>query len=302
MGLSAEQVAARSKGIGGSEAAVVCGLSPWKTPVQLWQEKTGRVPEPDIGDREEVRWGSLLEDVIADEWARRQGEKIQRVNQTLVSKRAPFMLGNIDRRIVGKNRPLEVKNASHWTYEKWGESGTADIPLYYQTQGVHYMSVMDADQCEFGVLLGGNELRVYTLPRDLKVEQQLIEIEGRFWDNVQKDIPPKPIQIEDLVRLYPKTQGAKVANEKIALLVAECARLGQERRELEKREKELKLEIGGYMGDVGDLLDPFDSAVTLCTYRAHEESRIDTKRLRAEYPEVAAVVEKKNIVRKFLFK
>lgn len=302
MGLSAQQIEARASGIGGSDVAALCGLNPNKTPVQLWQEKTGRVPPENLDDVEIVQWGKILEDSIATEWARRRGEKIMRVNTTLRHPVHPFMVGNIDRRIVGKNRPLEVKNASVWTMDKWGESGSDDVPLYYLTQGVHYTAIMGADACEFGVLLGGNELRWYVVPRDMTVESQLIELEAKFWRCVETDTPPEPIKVEDLVRLYPKSQGAKVSNEKIALAVAEASRLAEERKAIEKREKELKLEIGAYMGDAGDLLDPFDSSITIATYRAHDEERIDVKRLRAEFPDVAKVVAKTNVVRKFLWK
>src|SRR5690606_11348877 len=34
---------ARSKGVGASEAAAVCGVSPYETPFEVWARKTGRL-------------------------------------------------------------------------------------------------------------------------------------------------------------------------------------------------------------------------------------------------------------------
>ena len=36
----------RSKGIGGSDVATVLGLNPYKTPLSLWEEKTGKTKAP----------------------------------------------------------------------------------------------------------------------------------------------------------------------------------------------------------------------------------------------------------------
>jgi predicted phage-related endonuclease len=40
--------------IGSSDAAAVLGLSRWKTPLQIWAEKTGQVVPDDISDKEAV--------------------------------------------------------------------------------------------------------------------------------------------------------------------------------------------------------------------------------------------------------
>jgi predicted phage-related endonuclease len=43
---------ARKKGIGGSDAAVVLGISPWKTPIRLWREKRNEVAEDDLIEKQ----------------------------------------------------------------------------------------------------------------------------------------------------------------------------------------------------------------------------------------------------------
>ena len=50
-----EWLEARKDGLGASDAAALLGLSPWKTNVQLWEEKCGLVIPEDIGDKPYVR-------------------------------------------------------------------------------------------------------------------------------------------------------------------------------------------------------------------------------------------------------
>ena len=59
-----EWLKARQKGIGGSDAASVLGISPWKTNVQLWEEKTGIKEPEDISEKEVVRFGKESEAAI----------------------------------------------------------------------------------------------------------------------------------------------------------------------------------------------------------------------------------------------
>jgi putative phage-type endonuclease len=84
----------RRKGIGGSDVAAVCGLSKWKSPVEVWLDKTGQIePEP---AGEAAYWGTLMEPVIREEFTDRTGLRVRQVNALLQHKRFPFMLANID--------------------------------------------------------------------------------------------------------------------------------------------------------------------------------------------------------------
>ena len=69
----------RKTGIGGSDVAAVLGLSKWKTPYQLWVDKTSdNVVEE---ESEILHFGQVLEQVEADEYARRNRVKVQRRNR-----------------------------------------------------------------------------------------------------------------------------------------------------------------------------------------------------------------------------
>ena len=59
-------LAYRKQGIGGSDASVVCGISRYKSPIELWMEKTDQIPAQEAG--EAAYWGTLLEPFVREEF------------------------------------------------------------------------------------------------------------------------------------------------------------------------------------------------------------------------------------------
>lgn len=64
----------RSQGITASDIPIILGLSPYKTPWQLWAEKVGRINAPDISNNPNVKRGIRLEDVARQLAEKRYGE------------------------------------------------------------------------------------------------------------------------------------------------------------------------------------------------------------------------------------
>ena len=54
--------------LGGSDAAVVLGISPWKSRYQLWCEKTGAEPIPNLDGVDYIYFGQVLEPIVASEF------------------------------------------------------------------------------------------------------------------------------------------------------------------------------------------------------------------------------------------
>ena len=91
---------ARKGGVGGSDVGAILGLNPWKTPFEVWLEKTGRAEPPDLSGKESVEWGNRLEPLVAEKFAEMHPEfKVLRKNCTMVSKSRPWAFANIDREI-----------------------------------------------------------------------------------------------------------------------------------------------------------------------------------------------------------
>ena len=90
----------RKQGIGGSNAAVACGISHYKSPMELWMEKTGQLLPQEAG--EAAYWGTLLESVVREEFTKRTGIEVTKPSVILQSEEFPFMLARIRGRKGGR--------------------------------------------------------------------------------------------------------------------------------------------------------------------------------------------------------
>lgn len=178
----------RKGGIGGSDAGAICGLNPYRTAIQVYNDK--RTDEIEEFDNEAMREGRDLEEYVARRFVEATGKKVRRANAMFCDEENPFMLADVDRMIVGENAGLECKTASPFSADKWEDD---KIPLSYQIQCYHYMSVMNADRWYVAVLIYGTEFKVYCLERDEEMIQNLIHLENDFWNNhVQAGVIPAP--------------------------------------------------------------------------------------------------------------
>lgn len=176
----------RKQGIGGSDAGAIMGLNAYKSPYELWLEKTGQAEPQDLSDNQFIYWGQKNESNIADWFEEATGKKVKRCG-TLRSVQFPFMLANVDRTVVGENAGLEIKTAGVSQYKKWQDD---EIPDAYYCQCLHYMAVTGADSWYIAVLLGGNEAVWKKIDRNEDDIQTLIEAEKNFWNLVQTKTPP----------------------------------------------------------------------------------------------------------------
>lgn len=132
----------RNAGIGGSDASVIMGLNPYKSPYQLWLEKTGQAEAPDLSGNQYIYWGHKNEGNIADWFMEDTGKKVRKLG-TLRSRAHPFMLANVDRAVMGEEAGLEIKTAGVNQAKKWKGD---EIPDSYYCQCLHYLTVTGADR------------------------------------------------------------------------------------------------------------------------------------------------------------
>lgn len=207
--LTSEQIEMRARGLGGSDAPIVCGESARMTALDLFHVKRGEIADP--GGLEHEAWvGSHAEPVI-DAWYQRTAEvKTRQVHKTRVHRKWPWMLGHPDRLIVGEKRGTEYKLRARST--DWGPTGTDMVPADVRLQCQHYMEVMGYELWDVAVWLPPFDFRLYTLERDRGIAEALIDLEHAFWRRVQEDDPPPPDYEHSttgglLERMYPGTDG-----------------------------------------------------------------------------------------------
>jgi len=206
-----EWKAARMKGIGGSDAAAAIGVSRWKSPLQLYLEKSGEIEQPEVG--EAAYWGNVLEAVVADEFTKRTGKKVQRVNRILIHPEYQYMIANIDRRVVGENAVLECKTTGAWNGKEWEGD---EIPSEYIIQVMHYLAVTGAEKAYVAVLIGGNRFAWKEIARDEELIAMMTNAEMGFWNYVVSQTPPPLSESKAeltagiMDRLYPESSGGMI--------------------------------------------------------------------------------------------
>lgn len=191
--------------IGGSDAAGVLGLSRWKTPLQVWAEKTGQIIPEDISGKLCVKLGVALEDTVAKLFEEETGKKVQRVNETRFHKDYDFLGASLDRKVVGESAFLECKTASAFKAKEWdGE----DIPQEYIIQCLHYLAVTGYEKAYIAVLIGNQDFKWKEITRDEALLNNIINKEVSFWnDFVVPNIMPMTLSSNDsdtLYKLFPK--------------------------------------------------------------------------------------------------
>ena len=178
---------ARRAGIGGSDAAVIVGLNRWKSPFQLWLEKTGREEPEDLSGNEYVYWGKVLEEVVANRFCELTGKKVQR-RGLLQMDDYPYILASVDRMVVGENAGLECKTCNGFAAKEWEDD---EVPTAYYVQCQHYMMVTGCERWYIAVLIGGNRFVWKEIPRNDKEIDLLFQAETEFWHKVQEGIMPE---------------------------------------------------------------------------------------------------------------
>jgi putative phage-type endonuclease len=281
----------RHQGIGSSGAAAAVGLNPYKSPLELWAEKTGSAtfPQPDPqDDRSPMYWGALLEPVVAAHYTRRTGHRVRRVNAVLQHPKHAWMLANLDREIIGAPdvQILECKTAGIYGARLWKDG----VPEYVQLQVMHQLAVTGKQAADVAVLIGGQELQVHRIERNETLIGQLIELEAQFWACVEERKEPSPDGSESAQRalqaLYPHDNGETLdwtQDIEMGSAFSDLQAIRQRIKTFELEEARLRQRIEQRMGTAGRVL--FDTGEI--TYRKSKDSTVlDTKRLLLEHPEL----------------
>ncbi len=268
----------RRKGIGGSDAATIMGVNPFACEMDLWLDKIGQFSEE--SESEPAYWGKLLEDVVAREYTKRTGAKVQRVNAILAHDEYDFMLANIDRKIVGQKKGLECKTTSAFNKWPWKEG---DVPPYYYAQAQHYLAVTGWDEWGMAILVGGQWYIATDVYRNEDYIKDLTEKEKAFWNLVQTNTPPEfdgsDASSRVVANMYPTGDGSvkELPDEAFELIRqyddASIAESDAQRLKDEAANK-LKALIGE--AEKGSI---FDRTVSWSTVRS---KRFDSKKFQAE--------------------
>lgn len=297
----AQWLQARTQGIGGSDVSAIAGLNKWKSVVQVFFEKTQAIENEDI-QSESAYFGNVLEEVVAKEFSKRTDLKVQRRNAILQHPEYPWMLANVDRLIVGEKIGLECKTASEYLKKEWGDE---EVPAAYLLQCQHYMAVTGYEAWWIAVLIGGNKFVHKKIERDEELIQYLIDIEKDFWiNNVEKNEPPmfdgSDASTELLKHLYPESIADSFVSlgKQEELLIEARNQVDREIKVLQEQKAEYENKIKAKLGtnEVGGTEN------YKIYWKSYTTNRFDSKRFKAEHPDLFEQYVKESKSRKFTVK
>jgi putative phage-type endonuclease len=184
----------RRQGVGGSDIAALAGQNKYRTAHDVWLEKVGYAPLTDDPPSEAAYWGLQLEEILCNEYARRENVRLVQMpfaNGIARDPIDPWIQGSPDRLVdavplVG----VDAKMAGLRQAGRFGEEGTDQIPDEYLLQCQWYLRLTHAVRWDLAVLLG-QEFRIYRVEPHKALQDTLVEIARTFWfEHVIPTVPP----------------------------------------------------------------------------------------------------------------
>jgi len=176
----------RRRHIGASDAAVILGISPWKTPYELWCEKLGYAEAEK--ENYAMRRGKNLEEEAREYFGNEMG--IVFFDDVKVSDEFPFLMASLDGIDLDRKIAIEIKCLGLDKHVFFTENG--DIPDFYISQMQHQMRVYDLDQMYFGSYYPGHKCRPILVKRDQAFLDIYIPLARKFWDyHILQEVPPE---------------------------------------------------------------------------------------------------------------
>ena len=298
----------RRKGIGGSDVASALGVSPYRTKRELYYDKVGIAPVVDGEDKSiTFQIGHLLEDVVAQIFAKKTGFSVYQDQTMYQHPLFPFMLADVDRFITlpdGTKAILECKTAHYDTQFLWANEG---VPRHYEMQVRHYMSVMNINVAYIACLFSNSEKDFVwrKIERDLDEEEATIMELQDFWqryvcNRVEPPLNEKPDMVLEALRRYYGPADKSIPNvevgkefipalEQIHSLRTEKSRLEAQVRQLDGQIKSIYTPIADLMG-AACVASCTDNNVTFTiTLNPQYRTTISKEKLsilKAQYPDI----------------
>lgn len=252
-----EWLAGRQRGIGGSEVAIVMGVSKWGSRYSLWSRKTGIDPGTDF-DNDILEFGRLIEPMIATRYAEKTGRELIDLGLAIRQHpRCPFLFVSHDRMIApvaGHDGPgvLSIKSVNPWIDQ--GDWEEAEAPLIYQIQLQAELAASGCSWGSFGFLRWGKPVQWFDVPRNDRFIAAMEKECGEFWEMVESGNPPaidgSDHTSEALKRIYPEADKGAIVDlpAESAAWTTELEAVNAQLKEIEERRETLRNQLRAAIG------------------------------------------------------
>jgi putative phage-type endonuclease len=267
--LTEEQRLKRRNGIGASDSPIIMGYSTYKTPLQLYFEKTGTITD-DEEETELQYWGNALEPLILKRFSEENNVEVT-FPDTVYHPDYPFIFANLDGFVPALNAVIEAKCANSFLRREWDLAAEDGIPRQYLIQIAKQVAIKNASCGYCAVLIGGFEYFQFKYERDRELENFIIESDKRFWENIQKRIEPDPINTDDCRLKYNSPHPDKIAqsNFRTSNALTQLMNTKIQRKQLEEREDHFKMQIMQHMGNAQYLCE--QEGEIIATWKANKK-------------------------------
>jgi putative phage-type endonuclease len=284
MTITAEQREARKLAIGASDMAAILGLDPYRTSFDVWLEKTNKLDPTLEKTNQAIELGNHLENYVLDLAANELGE-IERSPAT-ISRPDLYMACNLDARTIADGVPVEAKTAGMVgpIVDNWGPAFTDLVPEKHIIQTHVQMICTEKEVSYIPALLGGRGFFIYRILENDAISDVIKNTAADFWTRfVMTDTPPdNSLPTIEVIKRIKRTPGQTV--EVDGEIMAAVVKAIEDRKEAEEFEEKAKAALFAMMGTAEGATSPVGS----CTYLEQSRTNIDAKRLRADFPDIAA--------------
>lgn len=310
----------RRRFIGGSDAAVILGVSPWKTPLQLYEQKIAEERAPEIETpvlRRGKRWEPIAREMLVDA-LQDMGHDVEVLHfgQRYVDPTHDYFASEIDveLRLDGEHVNGELKTVHPFKAHEWGEEGSEEVPIHYAAQSMWGLGITSRQTCIVGALFGADQLVPFKVLRDDETIAAMREKSERFWtENVLARVPPPPSNMADIMALFAKTNGKPVELDDAVLGTLQQLRQVRERiKAFEEEEERLAFAIcehvcGQWGGPVSNAPDVDDAVLmhdgkTVATWKKQRGTHLDQQALKAAHPDIIEKFTREHWFRALRFK
>ncbi len=291
-------------GLGGSDVAVALGISKYKTSYQLWQEKVA--DEIESFENKFTIWGNLLEEPLAQEYMRQTGNMVVEDKKIRIHPDYDCLFVNLDRVVLQDGIAVgivEIKSTVNRVFKSWqkdDDNCVDGIPLYFYCQVQHELSVSGLPWCDLVIgIIDERELVIIRIERDEEyIQKQNLALVG-FWNAyvMTNEAPPKTAaewSFED-----PMSESMIEANGEIAELYANLKGKKDTSKALKKEIDDDQDKIKEFMGDIENLV-LIDKII--CSWKMQKRTTVDSKKLKADEPEIYTKFSKTSSSRVFIVK
>ncbi len=222
--------------IGSSDASVIMGVNPWKTPYQLWKQHLDGTQD---AVNQAMRRGSELEPLAREMFIEQTGISVR--PKVCVSEEFPWQIASLDGLSEDGSIIVEIKCGNA---DLHGKALKGEIPPYYFCQLQHQISVCkpkEAYYCSFN----GEEIKILKVDPEASFIEDMLHKEEEFLKMIIQKEPPEMSDKD-----YAVIEHARGSD-----LLKEYFSICQQEKVLKERKDSIKDELTSLGGQQNFILD-----------------------------------------------